>query len=192
MTTAAKIRIDVSQGLFEAEGSETFLLELYNDFKGRLGAVPVKQPAPPAGAATHGGETKVQAPSPPPRAKSGSGKPKKRAPLSIVKDLDLAKGKNGKLKEFYEKYDAKTNLERNLVFVYYMQHELEIEGITDNHVYTCYRNVNAKLPTALRQSLLDTAHRNGWLDTSDMNNIRVATAGMNYLEHDMPKKGAEA
>ena len=45
MTT--KIRIDLSQGIVEAEGSETFVQRIYNDFKESLASG--VDPMPPAG-----------------------------------------------------------------------------------------------------------------------------------------------
>lgn len=189
----AKLRIDLSLGLIEAEGNEDFLLALYNDFKERVQAS--ARPAAKAMEPAHptGGDTTKTTKSPSRTASASGGSKAKKKPRdsqSIVKDLDLTKGKSGRLKEFYERYAVKSNLERNLVFIYYMQNELELTGITDDHVYTCYRNVGAKLPGALRQSLLDTSSRNGWIDTSDMDNIRLATPGVNHLEHDLPKASA--
>jgi hypothetical protein len=188
----AKLRIDLSQGLIEAEGSESFLLALYNDFKERL-RVPTKafeKPAEKVGEPASPAQANNQ---PKSAVSNGAAKSRKKSRDSqtFVKELDLSKGKSGRLKDFYERYVVKTNLERNLVFVYYMQNELDMSGSTDDHVYTCYRNVSAKLPGALRQSLLDTASRNGWIDTSDMANIRLATAGINHLEHDLPKVSAD-
>jgi len=187
--STSKLRIDLSQGIVEAEGSDTFVLAVYADFKDRLSFAEKKQtpPPPPAPPAADGSAKKEKAAAP----SNGTAKTRKskkgRDAQVILKDLDLSKGKSGRLKDFYEKYNLKTNYERNLVFVYYMQHELEIENITDNHVFTCYRDVGAKIPKALRQSLIDTSSRNGWLETSDMNNISVATPGVNHLEHDLTK-----
>jgi hypothetical protein len=190
--STSKLRIDLSQGVVEVEGSDTFVLTVYADFKDRLSAAGQKQippPPPPAPAPT--GASRSSKGKKPVTSATGTTKSRKKGRDSqvIVKDLDLSKGKNGRLKTFYEKYDLKTNYERNLVFVYYMQFELELDGITDNHVFTCYRDVGAKLPKALRQSLIDAASQKGWLDTSDMDNIRVVTPGVNFLEHDLSKAG---
>jgi hypothetical protein len=200
--TNSKLRIDLPQGLIEVEGSEAFVLSVYSDFKDRLAAQSANRTAPPLNPATGstgaGNESERRPTGRKSKARAASqtaGTPKSRKGVrdgqSIVKELDLTKGKHGRLKDFYAKYDLKTNMERNLVFVYYMQNELDLTGITDNHVFTCYRDVSAKLPGALRQSLADTASRNGWLDTSDMENIRLATQGINFLEHDLPKAGTK-
>ena len=112
---------------------------------------------------------------------------------SIVKDLDLSGGKKGqRLKDFYNMYDAKTNYDRNLIFVYYLEHKLGTQDIGVNHIFTCYRDISGlKVPRALHQSLLDTSNRRGWLDTSDTENLKVTIHGVNHLEHDMPKKNPD-
>lgn len=183
-----KIRIDLSQGIIEAEGEEKFVQSVYNDFKERLNARRV----------AHNGE------------KGGKKKDSKRKKEvsegviqqkrqrvaeayspKLVTDLDLSGVKKGEnLREFYAKYNAKTNMQRNLVFVYYLQHSLEIKGINCDHIFTCYRDIpKLKVPTALYQSLIDTNINKGWLNTKSMDNIKVTIKGINYFEHDMPKVG---
>lgn len=193
MTT--RLKIDLSLGTVEVDGDDAFVRAVYADFKDRLLSVtpsaPVhkthelKQKEKPAGAPT------VRA-----KEKSGGAKKKKTsggsATGSFVKDLDLSGGgKIERLKDFYAKYNVTSNFERNLIFVYYLQHKVEQPNITIDHVFTCYREVGVKVPKALQQSLWDTTNRRGWLDTSDANDLKVTVPGMNYLEHDMPKASAE-
>jgi hypothetical protein len=191
--TASKLRIDLAQGVIEAEGTESFVLAVYNDFKERMTSATPQAPPPaaPAGPTPAAGHTQATAPKPAKAATNGGSKTKPRETLSIIKDLDLSKGKHGRLKDFYGKYATKTNYERNLVFVYFLQHEADIAGITENHIFTCYRDVNAKLPGAFRQSLFDTASAKGWINTADMANVTVTVQGLNHLEHDLTKKAAD-
>lgn len=70
--------------------------------------------------------------------------------------------------------------------VYYLQQILGLEGITLNHVYTCYREVGFKAPDAFGQSLRDTASRTGNLDTSNTNSIKITHRGVMFVEHDLP------
>jgi len=79
------------------------------------------------------------------------------------------------------------NLERNLVFIYYLQQKMGLKNITIDHVFTCYRDIGVKVPKALQQSLWDTTNRKGWLDTSSSDNITVTVPGLNYIEHDLKK-----
>lgn len=185
-----KLKIDLSQGVVEVEGSEQLVREIYNDFKERLSKprVPIKDEKP--------NEPPLLKKEPVVKAKkasnAGKAKPKGSASKSgtLLKDLDLT-GSGGKesLRDFYGKYEVSSNLERNLVFVYYLQHIKEIENININHVFTCYRNItDLKAPGNLKQSLADAAYKKGWIDTSSMESITVPVSGINHLEHDLPKK----
>jgi hypothetical protein len=81
-------------------------------------------------------------------------------------------------------------MEKNTVFVYYMQKKLNLTGITVDHIYTCYKNGNIRVPGALVQSILDTSNRKGWLNTRRTDDISVTTQGENLVEDDLPRKKA--
>lgn len=112
----------------------------------------------------------------------------------LIKDLDLSGGDDKpSLREFYGRYSPKSNQERNLIFCYYLHQIINHTPINVNHVFTCYRNiVGIKAPGNIRQSLKDTAHRRGWIDTSSLENITVPVTGINYLEHDIAKADSES
>lgn len=187
--STAKLRIDISQGLLEVEGSDQLVREIYADFKDQLHG-PTSSPTAKS--------TKPLGKTPSPKSDEGStdqrSSGRKKASSggtqpSIVKDLDLS-GKAKKverLKDFHASFTINSNLERNLVFMYYLQHKIEVSPITPDHVFTCYRDVGVKVPTALVQSLRDTSNRRGWLDTANTNDLKVTVPGMNHLEHDIPK-----
>jgi hypothetical protein len=109
--------------------------------------------------------------------------------LKISSDLDLSGGKKGQsLRDFFSQYAPSSNLERNLVFVYYLKQVAGIEQITIDHVFTCYRNIKGvKVPGHLEQSLIDTSGRKGWINTASFDDIKLNVLGINYLEHDMKK-----
>lgn len=193
--TSTKLKMDLSQGLIEVEGTEKIVMAIYTDFKDKIeSGIPVqsenqtserprKNPKPKK-AKTVGQESAV--PVIKGKKKSGSSMP------SIVKDLDLSgRKKGGRLKDFYSLYDAMTNFDRNLIFVYYLQEKLGVKDISVDHIFTCYRDIGLKVPKALHQSLLDTNNRKGWIDTSDTGKLSVTIPGVNYLEHDMPKKNSD-
>lgn len=165
--TTTKLRIDLNLGTLEVEGSDDFVREIYTDFKEQLHCVS-KTKTPPQSHSAATPPSEVLQPSP---LSSPKGSSKKRsfsngAQPTIVKDLDLSGTSKGveRLKDFHASYKITSNLERNLVFLYYLQNKLEISPITPNHVFTCYRDVSVKVPTALVQSLRDTANRRGWID----------------------------
>ena len=177
-----KLRIDLSQRTLEVEGSEAFVREIYSDFKDRISAISQVTPKKTNGKQ----EAKAEAPTPP----KGKHRQLKKEALSIVKDLDLAEqGYKPSLKDFFSKYTPRNNFERNLIFVYYLQNIANESAITTDHIFTCYRHVSVKLPRAFKQSLWDTASQKGWIDTSSLEDIKVTTHGMNYIEHEITKVG---
>lgn len=181
----AKIKIDLSEGVLEVEGEEAFLKEIYEDFKSRVNVISdskVKQPAIEAEA------TSVDS-----KEKQAKGKMKtntRKESYSFVKDLNL-RG-NGQdvesLKDFYAKKLPSSAMERTTVFVYYLCRFLKINNVGVGHIYTCYKEVGEKVPAALRQNLLDTAHRKGTIDTSSLDNVTLTTRGENMVELDLPPK----
>jgi hypothetical protein len=107
----------------------------------------------------------------------------------ISNDLDLSGGKKGQsLRDFFSQYETSSNLERNLVFVYYLKQIAGIEPVTIDHIFTCYRNIkDLKVPVQLQQSLIDTRTHKGWIDPASLDDIKLNVPGINYLEHDMKK-----
>lgn len=142
-------------------------------------------------------KAETQVPLAPEKSKRSSiGKKKKTSGGSasgkMVNDLDLSgAGGTDRLKDFFSQYKISTNYERNLVFAYYLQHRLNLQSITIDHIFTCYRDVGVKVPSALQQSLWDTSKHKGWLNTSNGESITVTVPGMNHLEHDLKKEGED-
>lgn len=97
------------------------------------------------------------------------------------------KGNKQDLKSFYTEKSPGPALEKNLVFVYYLQKIAKVQAIGVDHVYSCYKDVKAKVPENLKQSLLNTAFSKGWIDTKSMDNMTVTVPGENFVEHDLPK-----
>lgn len=177
-----KLRIDLSQRTLEVEGSEAFVREIYSDFKDRISAISQVTPKK----TNEKQAAKAEAPTP----SKGKHRQLKKEALSIVKDLNLAgQGDKPSLKDFFSNYKARSQWEKNVIFVYYLQNIAKVTPITTNHIYTCYRNVGTKIPGAFKQSLWDTASDKGWIDTSSLENIKLTTQGINYIEHDMAKAG---
>lgn len=205
MTT--KLKIDLSHGILEVEGSETFVRAIYKDFKaqfvqgetaeeetetttrrrrnrkprpktGPQRAEPVAQPVAPAAepaAAEPVTAIKVPTPSPP--------------SYTRIKDLDLsAAAGHPSLGEFMDSKLPITNEERNLVFMYYLQYLLNVETITMDHVYTCYREVRIRAPLNLEHSLRTTANQKNWITAGDDDQFVVTPEGKSYVEKQLPKR----
>lgn len=184
-----KLKIDLRSGILEVEGEEAFVREVYQDYKDKVSQdnfTPIDEPdredaepkiTPKVRKAKNNG------------SKTGS---KRKESYQIVKDLELsAKGGKEALKTFYSKKSPTTAMQRNAVFVYYLEKIAKVGGVGVNHIYTCYKDVNEKVPGALRQSLLDTSFKKGWIDTKSMDSITITTHGENLVEHELPGKKEE-
>lgn len=118
------------------------------------------------------------------KAKGGS---KTRKKMLIVKDLNLSMSDKKSFKDFVNEKKPLSNQEKCTVALYYLQNEIEVENVTVNHIYTCYKNVNWRT-VDLRNILFLTASRKGWVNTSDTENITITIHGEALVEHDLPHK----
>ncbi|MBN1993928.1 MAG: hypothetical protein JW953_14605 [Anaerolineae bacterium] len=197
MTT--KLKIDLTQGLLEVEGSESFVKIIYNDFKTHFAGIDVTEELKPARrtrktktAATPAVPTPVFEPGEEAKSEPES-LPKEPAPpvpaYTLVKDLDL--GTQDGRPSLVEFMDAKfpiTNEERNIVFLYYLQYTLKLKSITPDHVYTCYRQAKIRAPLNLEHSLRLTANQHGWIRTTKTGKMTLTPAGKTYVEKQLPKR----
>ena len=172
----AKLSINIQTGTIEVDGSEEFVREMYENVAIFLAA----QKESPATSLLS------EAPSAPRKSAQKKSPPQKEA-YSIVLDLDLS-GQRTKqsLKGFVTEKSPKTGMQKNVVFIHYLRTVLGITHIGVNHIYTCYKVLGEKLPAALRQNLLDTSFRKGWLDTHSLDDIKLTTHGENLVEHELP------
>lgn len=181
-----KLKIDFQLGVLEVEGEESFVKEVYQDYKNKVifasGHTETRK------VATQAGSQEQVIPKESKKRSKVRGR-SSRESHSPIKDLDLSSKKNSKsLRDFYKEKAPFSAMESNAVFVYYLQKIANAKNINADHVYSCYKDVSARVPTALNQSLLDTSHRKGWIDTSSMENILIAIPGENLVENDLPRK----
>jgi hypothetical protein len=141
---------------------------------------PTAQPSAPAAKSTKG---KKKSPS----AKKSKLPGKGHSKPTIVKDLNLTPKGKPAFREFAKTKLPKTHQERCTVSVYYLTEMLGLKSVSPDHVYTCYKDVQWKLPADLYNVLVLTANRKGWLDTRNTAAITVATVGENLVEHDLPR-----
>ncbi len=181
-----KLKIDLRSGILEVEGEEAFVREVYQDYKDKVtqdNFSPEEETTQVDNDVKTSSKTRVTKHN---TAKAGS---KRKESYQIVKDLDLsAKGGKEALKSFYAAKSPTSAIKRNAVFVYYLEKIANTKSIGVNHIYTCYKDVNEKVPGALRQSLLDTSFKKGWIDTKSMENITITTQGENLIEHELSQK----
>jgi hypothetical protein len=205
MTT--KLKIDLAQGILEVEGSETFVKAIYSDFKlhfigedagesldnkpkrrrRKRPALAAQSTLPPA-ASTEPAKSPaapVTKAEPPPAPLPEPSRPE----YKFLEDLELTAGQGrASLVEFMDTKFPITNEERNLVFVYYLQHLLKIKTITYDHVYTCYRAAKIRVPLNLDSNLQSTANHRNWIKITKTGRLSVTPAGKIYADKQLPKK----
>ncbi len=116
------------------------------------------------------------------------GKVKIKSSLSMMKDLNLKpKGKQS-LDEFVDIKKPFSHYEKCAVSTYYLKHELDLSAISESHVYTCLKHMKWRIPANLSNTLAYTSSHYGWLDTSNLQDIKITTMGENLVEHDLPKQ----
>jgi hypothetical protein len=129
----------------------------------------------------------VKATTKPRKPKNGSGTPKTKAP-TLLKDLDLKPKGRPSFADVAAAKKPISHYERCLVAVHYLTNAAEVSPVSVDHVYTCFKVMGWRLPADLRNAMQVAASTKGWLDTSNMNDIRVTVHGDNYLEHDLVKR----
>lgn len=126
--------------------------------------------------------------------KKAAGPAKKKVAVGspkMVGNLNLRPSGKKSLKDFVAAKAPANQDERNAVAVYYLKHELKVDKVSGDHVFTCYREMKDdgwRLPNDLRNSLQQTKSRSGWIDTGDMDDIKISASGINTVEQDLPKK----
>jgi hypothetical protein len=125
-----------------------------------------------------------------PKEPGEDGKRTRRRALSpsAVRDLDLAPNGATSLKDFVAEKQPKTNHDKNVVSVYYLAEVLRLNGVTVDHVFTCYKDMRWREPGNLANSLALTANRKRFLDTASLDDIKLTPAGRNHVDHDLPPK----
>ena len=202
MTT--KLKIDLTQGILEVEGSETFVKAIYSDFKvhfigdeagemlgsktrrGRPRATktkPEQKSIPPAVEPNSSSRPVEQ-----PESEVGVETELTRSAHRFLEDLPLTAGEGrGSLVEFMDLKFPITNEERNLVFLYYMQHILKIKPITADHVDTSYRAAKIRVPLNLESSLEATVNQRRRIKQTKTGRLSATPSGKLYVEKQLPK-----
>lgn len=188
----AKLAINIREGRLEVEGDQSFVQQIYTDFKAELAKTASGKPAI-ASAEQRGADAARQ----PKKARSSTRKPKATSSNgddsspnvstykpSLDKTLDLAK-----LRTFIEPYQPKNAAEKILLYAQFLKEELSIEPCTVDAIYSCFSHLKEKVPTAFGQVLINTrGDAYGYIDFTNTKDITVSTRGMNRYNLDIAKK----
>ena len=102
--------------------------------------------------------------------------------MKIDPDLNLMPKGKVSLEEFYASVLIKSSADHFLFFAYYLISKLELENVNLNHIYTCFKEVKAKIPEHFRQAATDVQNKKGWLNTNDKDDIKLTQKGENEIE----------
>ena len=127
------------------------------------------------------------------KAATATKSPKKGKPLAIPVDevLDMKPSGEISLPDFTDEKKPKNLQDRSMVIMYWLENHAKCEKAGLSQVYTCYKNMGWKAPTNPRQHLYDITFRKKWLNTSDLEDVRLTHAGSQFVEHDLPPKSAK-
>ncbi len=125
--------------------------------------------------------------------KKANNRPPTKSTFQIIKDIQLRGGSgHPSFTDFYEQKKPTSNIEFNVLAIYYLTHTLSLSNIGVDHVYTCYKTVSRKIPGDLKQSIYDSSSaRYGYINANNLNDMSVSTHGENLVELDLPKKKKE-
>ncbi|MDB5491917.1 MAG: hypothetical protein JWO78_1766 [Micavibrio sp.] len=198
----AKLLINLSQGILEVEGEPDFVKEMYGDFKMQLHQLSTKSTAlafvksdntqltPPDLA------TPIDIQTSKPIEKAAKKKPTsgKKESYSLVTSLNTGMpGTSDSLHAFLEKYQPKSNIDKNVVILKYLAEKHPAIKVTLDHLYTCYSHAGLDFPKALRASIVDTGRADkgyGYIDSSSLDDIKVVHKGEILLQS-LEKKAKE-
>lgn len=105
---------------------------------------------------------------------------------SLVTSLNLVSKGEKSLKDYFGEFETKSNFDYNIVILTYLKNIIKENNVGINHIYTCYKTLGLKIPN-IRQSLVDTKNRKGWIETADTNNLQITVAGENYIDHEIKR-----
>ena len=200
----AKLRINLAEGLIEAEGEEAFVTKVYEDFKDRLEGLQMSQARSKneeAGAGTGGGAgagshrpASRRARTPVPAARKSNGEGGKSVSSGGISryepkrdpDLDL-----GELADFIGRFEPKGNPERYLLYAWFLKETLEKDSCSIDHLYSCFLEMKDDIPVRMGQNLIDTRARNGFLKFTSPHDITITAVGINHFNKKIARKAAE-
>jgi len=146
---------------------------------------------------TYDGVTPVELDEPQPEGSESNGRPPakgakkaakkagKKPTYSATKGIVFAPQGKTSWRDFAAEKSPKNNFEKALVAVHYLSETLERTVVTGD-VIAAFDFVGWKNPTDPVNNLQQAGSK-GWLDTSNMNDIKTVWSGENYVKHDLPK-----
>ena len=114
-------------------------------------------------------------------AKAKTGK-KAKTIISMDKSLNLSPSGKKSAAAFANEKSPTNAMQKGVVAVYYLREFIALEKVSVSAVYTFFKTLGWPLPADLANKL-QQAGSQGWLDTSDRENIKLTSMGENLVEH---------
>lgn len=122
-------------------------------------------------------------------SQKASKKGKAKSIIALDKGLNLSPSGKKSASDFAAEKAPANSMQKCVVAVYYLRDILETEKISVSMVYTVFKTLGWVVPADLKNTL-QKAGSEGWLDTSDGEDIRLTSMGENLIEHSLPPKKA--
>jgi hypothetical protein len=107
----------------------------------------------------------------------------------FIRDLDLSPSGKKSFQHFIEEKRPKSNEDKYAVVIYYLQHELELNPVKLDHVFSVFRLTSGwKEPANILSGITTAASRKGTIDTRDLDDLKTTPKGRNFVEHELPPK----
>jgi hypothetical protein len=141
------------------------------------------------GASTSGGATPHRRPPAKKKSAADGERPASkrrvaRNPFSMVTDLDLSPTGKESLEDFIGRAQPKSHEENGVATVYWLAQIGGRTPVTQDMIFTVYRELKWTLPTDLSNVLSRTGSK-GWIDPSNREDMTVTTLGLNQVEKTM-------
>ncbi|MCP9770371.1 hypothetical protein EGI22_20890 [Lacihabitans sp. LS3-19] len=108
--------------------------------------------------------------------------------FEVLKDINFRPSGKTSLLDFVKTYDIKSNADRIVVIIQYLNEILGIKPVTGNHIYSGFWELKCKIPTAFYQIITNTKTREKFLDFTKISDIKLSIQGQNHVRLDMVKK----
>ena len=95
------------------------------------------------------------------------------------------------LADFINEKRPEGNIQTSAVMTYYLEKILNLEEINPDHIFTCYMELNKKIPAVIIQNLRDcSSSRYGYIDFVN-GKITITVKGLNFVNQDLPHRKGE-
>ena len=191
MSTNAKVKIDLTTGIIELEGSEAFVTKYLDEFKAKVGqpipTTPAYKPRLPR-KASRSAKTASEQTTPKDRKKSVP----KKIEIEEFETNGDTKLHIPSLKAFLDEKKATTSSTKMIVAVgYYVTYLLKQPEFSEGNIEFAYKVLRVSgRPTHLHQTIINKKNTDSWFeDGTESTRWKLSRVGQLYVEETMQDEG---